>query len=219
LTTKFKIKIKYIKNTEGNDIMSLEEFESFLLPLQSQIIDEDIPSYCIGFVGAPGSGKSTIAKELNKRLHLPIVISDEIRRLLESKGVNDIKEKESIVKKIKYAQISFFLEHHKGVIIDSNSLFDYKILESIFEKYHQKCFFIRVVCDEETLLQRIRYRMQYFSSKPIDFSRATEKDYYHFKEIWDREEFPLDKIFFTINTNEDIENQILNLIKKIEESF
>lgn len=105
------------------------------------------------------------------------------------------------------------------MIIDANCLTAYKGIEKLFEDYHAICFFIKLECEEEEILKRIDKREEKFGIDKSNYSRATRKDYYIYLDALDKNPFPEEKIFFTINTQGNLEQQTNLLVDKIKEAI
>ena len=59
-------------------------------------------AFALWITGAPGSGKSTIAKELVKRIDAELLRLDEIRRLITPKPSYSREEKELVYRALAY---------------------------------------------------------------------------------------------------------------------
>ncbi|MCI9434728.1 MAG: hypothetical protein HFI86_05620 [Bacilli bacterium] len=66
-------------------------------------------------------------------------------------------------------------------------------------------------------MRRLDYRESQFGSENNNFSRAVRKDYYSYLEGLKNNPFPKEKIFFTINTEGNLDTQVDSLVKKIQE--
>lgn len=184
------------------------------------MIVKDIPIsndnfvYAITFIGLPGMGKSTIANILSKKLNIYIAVNDEIRRILDKLGIDSSQNKQ-LTKKLIIDRIKFMLKNNTSMIIDGNAQSKYNDLERILNDFNAHCFFIKLECSEEEILKRLDYRESQFGKDKNNFSIATRKDYYSEKQLKSNQ-FPKEKIFFTINTEENIDSQIDMLVDKIK---
>ena len=169
----------------------------------------------ISFLGGPGVGKSTLSQKLSQKLKIPVVINDQIRRQLETFGINPV-ENDDLVKKLAVSRINYLLEHQTSMILDSNSLKAYKKMEEDFQNYHAPVFFIELRCSEVEILRRIKERKENFDKDKTNYSRAVEEDYYEYLEIQKNHSFPKEKIFFTIDTEKELEKQIENFVEKLK---
>lgn len=186
------------------------------------IVIKDIPIskvdfvYGISFIGPPGIGKSTIANLISNKLNIYVTANDKIRRILDSLGI-DASNNQSLVEKLAYDRISYMLENSTSMIIDANCLTAYKVVEENFSHFNVPCFFIKLECSEEEILRRLDYRESQFGIENNNFSRAVRKDYYSYLERLKNNPFPKEKIFFTIDTEGNLDTQVDSLVKKMQE--
>lgn len=192
------------------------DYQRLLKLLSDYKYNETDKPYIICFIGGPGYGKSYLAKLISKRFNIPIVSNDKIRRLLESEGL-DYKNRD-IVHKIEYAQIYNIIKNKSSVILDANSIRTHDVISKKADDYNIKCYFINLTCDEDTIIERLKYRETQFG-KDDNYSRATYKYYYEYKECLKSIKFPKEKIFFEIKTDEDLDKQIDELFNRINEDL
>lgn len=110
----------------------------------------------------------------------------------------------------------YLLKNKTSHIIDANMEFFYEMAINNYSKYDAKLFFIELICSEEEALKRIRNRIE---NSDDNYSCATEEDYYKYLEKKKTHSFPKDKIFYTINTEnnlEEIEKSVDLLVEKIK---
>lgn len=174
--------------------------------------------YGIGFVGAPGVGKSTVAKLISKKLNIPILVNDKIRRQLDEMGI-DSEKNQPLVVRLASDKCRYMLENNISFILDANCAFSYKMLEEIFEKNNAKIFYIKLECDENEALKRIEERLENYGEDKENFSKATSFNYYSYLKRYKENPFPLNKIFFTVNTQMDIEKQVDKLVTSIKKEL
>lgn len=170
--------------------------------------------YGISFIGPPGIGKSTVASIISEKLKIPVTVNDKIRRMLDGLGIN-ASENQELVERLAYDRTRFMLENNTSMIIDANCLTAYKQVEENFNHFNAPCFFIKLECSEKEILRRIDNREIMFGRNKNNFSRAVRKDYYTYLEKLKKNPFPEEKIFFTIDTEKDLELQIEHLVNKI----
>lgn len=169
--------------------------------------------YGISFLGLPGTGKSTIASILSKKLNIYTAINDEIRRLLDNVGIDSSKNRD-LVWNLSRDRIKYVLSKKTNLIIDANGIRVYESLDKLFQEYNVHLFYVKLECEEEEILKRLDYREKMFG-KNNNYSRATRKDYYRNVECTKNIKFPSEKIFFTIDTMKDMNSQIDELVKRI----
>lgn len=169
-------------------------------------------------MGPPGVGKSTVAKILSQKLGIYVSINDKIRRLLAENGISPF-ENQALVERLATDRTSYLLENSTSVIIDANVLTAYPAVISNFARFSSECLFIKLECGEEEILRRLDFRETLFEKDSNVFSRATRKDYYKYLDRYKKNPFPEDKVFFTIDTESDLDEQIAQLITTINTYF
>ncbi len=191
-----------------------EYYRIYQMVIESVPLNPQDHFYGISFVGPPGVGKSTVANILSERLNIYVSINDQIRRLLSSCGIFPF-ENQPLVEQLAIDRTSYLLEHSTSVIIDANMLTAYPSAIHNFARFSTECLFIKLECKEEEILKRLDARELLFDKDSRVFSRATRKDYYKYLDREKENPFPEEKIFFTINTEENLDQQIDKLIVKI----
>ena len=193
-------------------------YDLILEKLISKIkIKESNPIIGITFIAGPGFGKPTVSKILSKKLGIDVMANDKIRRLYDELGFNN-EEYEPDIKKMAYDRTVYLLQNKTSHIVDANIEFHWEMAIDNYEKYNAKLLFIELTCSEEEILRRIEKRKKTFGQTD-NYSRATEIDYYKYLELKKQKQIPREKIFYTINTEKDIEKQIDSLIEKIKKEL
>ncbi len=85
--------------------------------------------------------------------------------------------------------------------------------------FFAECLFIKLECDEKEILRRLDNRELLFDKDCNVFSRATKKDYYKYLDRLEKNPFPKEKVFFTIDTSNNLEPQIDEFIFKLHDYF
>lgn len=195
-----------------------EYYKLYQLVIADVILQPRGKFFGISFIGSPGVGKSTVAKMLSEKLNIYVSINDQIRRVLALEGMDPF-ENQALVEKLAYDRTSYLLENQCSVIIDANVLTAYPQVIANFARFFTECFFIKLDCSEEEILRRLDARKLLFDSDNRVFSRATRKDYYKYLNRLHNNPFPEEKVFFTINTELNLEPQVDQLIEKIYHYF
>ncbi len=133
--------------------------------------------YLIIVTGAPGTGKTTLAKSISEKYNLPLIVKDEIKEsLFDNIGWNIPGwDPDSWQKKIGIGSIE--LMHHfseillsksVGHIIESNFVpqFANQKFTELQKKYEFNIFQIYVKCDPEILIERFKKRVSDPSRHP-----------------------------------------------------
>ena len=125
-----------------------------------------MPSRIIIVTGLPGSGKTTLARELSRHLDLPLIATDDIKEMLFDRlGCKD-REWSGAVGRATYDLMYFFAEHllksGASFVLESNftpELADPKFL-ALQSKYGFEA--VQVVCqvDYEVRVARFKERWE-----------------------------------------------------------
>lgn len=183
-----------------------------------EIVVRDIPInkskmvYGITFIGLPGVGKSTVANNLSKKLGLYVTANDKIRRLLDELGYDVEGEYRTLVESLANERTRYMLKNGVSMIIDANMNGFYEMAINNFNEFNAKLFFIKLECSEEVILDRIDKRL---ANSKKNYSKADRNAYFANKERFKLKPFPEDLVFATINTEDDIDNQIDIVVNKI----
>lgn len=174
--------------------------------------------FAITFIAPPGIGKSTVSKILSKKLNVYVTANDKIRRIVEELGI-DPNENRALVEKLANDRTVYMLENKTSMIIDANMQFFWENACQNFRNHNAKLYFVKLECDDDKIIERIKERSQNFGQDKENYSRAGLEDFYKYKEKAKQSNFPENLIFYTIDTNDSIdkiEEQIDELVNKIK---
>jgi len=165
--------------------------------------------FAIGFLGLPGSGKSTVADMLGRMLGLPVNRNDQIRRFLNAKGFPGASPRQDILAAMAEERTRFFYINRTSAIIDSNFTEYAANSRANAIDHGAALLLLRIVCPDEIALERLRSRRQ---NGNMGDSAATEDDYEAIKARVATFS-PVNDPYFEIDTTLALEPQIENLRK------
>lgn len=174
--------------------------------------------FAITFIAPPGTGKSTISKILSEKLNVYVTANDKIRRIVEKLGI-DPDENKTLVEQLANDRTVYMLENKTSMIIDANMQFFWQSACQNFENHNAKLYFIKLECNDEIIIERIKERSQNFDKDKENYSRAGVDAFYKYKEKLKQSNFPQELVFCTIDASKsitDIETQVDDLVKKIK---
>lgn len=160
--------------------------------------------------GLPGSGKTKIARELSKRLNLPILSTDEIRKKLFKKPKYTKFEK-WLIYKVMFLVAEELLKNKIGLILDAtfSGRSSRNWAKKIAKRYKTPFKIIEVRCQEKILLERIEKRI-----KEGSLSDADRKIYFKIK----REFEPIKERHIIIDNSKSF-RETKKQIEKISKDF
>lgn len=169
--------------------------------------------FAIGFIGLPGTGKSTLANMISHDLKLPLNRSDQIRRFLNSKGFPGSSPRQDIMPALAENRTLFFYTNNTSVVIDANFTEYATNSQANALTYGATLLLIRTICPDEIAIERLKVRT--ISGTSGD-SAATED---HFEEIKNCVAgFPkIDSPYYEVDTTLEIKTQLNGLYKKMRD--
>jgi len=162
--------------------------------------------YIILFDAYTGMGKSTVAREIAKHLDVVILNNDEVRDFL-----NDYNDTSNLKDKLQRYRLEELLKHGNNCIHDSCFCHNYKSKLEYYKQLGYKYFIIRLECSKETVKERLSKR----TLDGINYSNADYNGYLWMRENVER--VPLEIVDFIVNTEHNIEPQIIKITQKILE--
>lgn len=129
--------------------------------------------FIIAMTGLPGSGKSTFARALGKRLGVYVKSNDEVRRFLNERGYAGTSPYQATVEAINDTLSDYFYAHGISTILDADVTRFHKVLREQAAEHGFRSLIVRVWCDQETLMRRIDDRE---SGNFDSASHATRQD-------------------------------------------
>jgi predicted kinase len=121
---------------------------------QLRNLNEKYDKLLICFSGVPGSGKTHIAKILEKRYKGVRLSSDDIRKIIDELGlIEDYIE--HLLHKYFYWLLSIYPYSNKLIILDKSIDRDYKKIFSLAKKEQYKIFVIRIKASSKIIRARL----------------------------------------------------------------
>ena len=161
--------------------------------------------YIILLDGYTGMGKTTVAKELAKQDNSIILNNDEVRMFL-----NDYQDATDLKNRLQKYRLERLLLNKNSCICDSCLAHNYQEKIKYYKELGYPYYIIRLECSEEIIKERLEKRTVTNDNASI----ATFDDYLWMKENVER--VPLELIDFTINTAENIDYQITEILNKLK---
>jgi len=120
------------------------------------------PPLLIVIFGLPGTGKTTLARELSGRLHRPHLNTDRIRSDLGKKARYKDTDKEFIYREL-LNETGKLLESGQSTILDGTFYREglRRMVEATAKRYHARVKWIEVRAAEEVVKQRVSEKREY----------------------------------------------------------
>ena len=176
-------------------------------------IPQDIPKKQFFFcpVGLVGAGKTTVTKPIAKRFGLVRLSSDELRETLKKNGHDYSPIKEIGFKLAReFAQKGFSIAFD----MDCGNPEVKESVEKLAEKLHAKIVYVHINTPEEYIFEKFR---KHPPSWLADNPKTMIDNYYAQKEKRLKENTPFDYLFTFDTSRPDVNKQIEDCIKKIED--
>jgi len=133
--------------------------------------------------GRPGSGKTTLAKELGELLYFPVVIRDEIKEgYVNTFSIRHDKlpdDTNKIVSKIFFQNIAFLLSNKVSVIAEAS--FQHKIWKPEITKFEKYSKIFVIICEVDAEVAAKRHLERGNNNPKREFFHG-DKRVSHFKE-------------------------------------
>ncbi len=150
--------------------------------------------------GLPGTGKTTLAREVAKHIPAVHISSDAIRMMLLRKRTYSEKEKEGVYKAM-FKKAEELITGGRSVVLDAT--FYKKMLRekarAIADKTKSKFFLVECTTPESVLRERMFARKRGESESEADF-----EVYKKIKEIFE----PIEDEHLIVDTSQPIERQV-----------
>lgn len=159
--------------------------------------------YVILIDGYTGMGKSVVSKCISKLDNSVILNNDEVRYFF-----NDYQDKNNLKKILQEYRLEKLLENNNSCIIDSCFCHNYEEKLDYYNRLGFKYYIIKLECSSEVVKERLEKRI----INDDNYSIANYEDY-----LWmcnNVERVPSELVDFTINTENNIENQVIDFLKK-----
>ncbi len=166
----------------------------------------------IALVGPPGTGKSTLARELAERTPLVVLHADDIRTLLAPQPDYSFEESQRVVRAIRLAA-GELLEQSIGVVLDAANLTEWERqpLYGLAERHHARLVIVQVTAPMNVVLERLQEK----ALQPAAVGAVeSPTDVYH--RLAGRQE-PITREHYTVDTSRDIRQFVEGLMLDLDE--
>ena len=157
--------------------------------------------------GLPGTGKSTLAKELGKKLNAVVLSTDFIRKKVIKRPMYTEDEKK-LIYKIMLTTTEFLLKSDINCILDATFFKEYLRMsaKAIAKRLRKKFIIVECVMDEDKVRKRIRRRRGH-SDADFDVYKKLRQEWENIRDE-----------HIVADMNKSLSNVVSNVIKEIEHS-
>ena len=135
----------------------------------------------ICFVGVPGSGKTWLAKKIEKQYNGVRINNDLLRKIIDKKITKKEEEREEILKEFLSKFLKQYAFKNKLVILDSGIERKYETIKEIADKKNIEIFIIKMVVPKKMIIQRIKKKDEKRFGEHPEHIRGWFEDYNNFK--------------------------------------
>lgn len=167
--------------------------------------------FAIGFIGLPGTGKSTVAKAFAQQLNLPISSNDQFRRYLNSLGFEGSSPRRELVKEFAEARTEWYYKHQTSLVVDADFSEQRLKSEKLAADNQASLLLIRLECSKEVAINRIRQRMS--NDNAEEYSAGDINSYE--RQVVRHAKYPTPFVYATVDTEQMIEPQVQRIIQQL----
>lgn len=165
--------------------------------------------------GLPGTGKSTLARELAPRLPAVVVESDQVRRRLYNPPSYSPEESQQ-VHRVCHILMGWFLNHYYHVIYDATNLYEHhrQLVVRLAARNAARLIVVEVTAVDEAIRQRLVPRRQYdlAADPPEGYSDADWEVYLRMR----RRAEPIQHEHISLDTsNMDVEQAVRSVLQAV----
>lgn len=173
--------------------------------------------FAIGMIGMTGSGKSTYAEALGKRLNLFVGSNDHIRRWLNSQGFAGESPAQELVQMIGESGSRYLYEQGISHIIDADLVKFYDTARRNAESFGAEFFLVHITAPEGVIMKRLKEREAAIASGASStLSRVGTAEYLKRKQLHEKLGHP-DDLLLNVDTSGDIMQAVEKTVELLKQ--
>lgn len=185
---------------------------------------KEVNPFIILLDGPIGSGKTTLANIISKKMNIVVLSNDKIRQFLYTENIKDTKTNQELTGIIQSFRIKENLLNSNSCLLDRNVSNNYLRKKERMKKYNVPLYIISIIYNREQVIERLNKRVvnkfeidNLNSSEVINYSEANYENFLYNEMI--RDIIPNEDIYFKIDMTKDfkdIEKQVDILINEFK---